>query len=393
MSSPAPGPTCCAGRSPSPAAAARRPQLLLKAVQRLEPLDLGLARETYVNAWIAASAAGHLSRTDEIGEISRAARALPPPPRRPRPLDLLLDGFAVLVTDGPAAAAPALRQAAGAFASADIPREQVLQYGWVAATAASMLWDQETFRAIVVRQVELARSAGALERLPVALVRQAIGDTWRGDFAGVEALMAEARAISETTQGNLVVLYADSFAAALRGDQAEVMRLAGAAVARAEGLGQGVILTYAHWATAILHNGRGCYADALAAAEQATRDDQWPLSDWARPELIEAAVRTGETALAAHALDRLTATTQAGRTDFGLGVEARAGPAEQRRCGRGLVPRGDPPARAHQAAPGSGPRAPPVRRVAAPRKPPRRRARATAHRQRHAHRDRHDGVR
>jgi hypothetical protein len=78
----------------------------------------------------------------------------------------------------------------------------------------------------------------------------------RGDFAGVEALMAEARAISETTQGNLVVLYSDSFAAALRGDQAEVMGLAGAAVARAEGLGQGVILTYAHWATAILHNGR-----------------------------------------------------------------------------------------------------------------------------------------
>ena len=128
------------------------------------------------------------------------------------------------------------------------------------------LWDQETFRAIVARQVELARTAGALDRLPVALVRQAIGDTWRGDFAEVEALMAEARAISETTQGNLVVLYADSFAAALRGDQAEVMRLVGAAVATAEGLGQGVVLTYAHWATAILHNGRGCYADALAAA-------------------------------------------------------------------------------------------------------------------------------
>jgi hypothetical protein len=368
-------------------------QLLLKAARRLEPLDLGLARETYVNAWIAASAAGHLSRTDTIGEISRAARALPPPPRPPRPLDLLLDGFALLVTGGPADAAPALRQAASAFASADIPSEQVLRYGWVAATAASVLWDQETFRAIVARQVELARSAGALERLPVALVRLAIGDTWRGDFAGVEALMAEARAISETTQGSLAVLYADSFAPALRGDQAEVMRLAGTAVAAAESLGQGVMLTYAHWATAILHNGRGCYADALAAAERATRDDQWPLSDWATPELIEAAVRTGKTALAAHALDRLTATTQAGRTDFGLGVEARASPAEQRRGCRGRVPRGDRPARAHQAAPGPGPSAPPVRRVAAPRKPPRRRARAAAHRPRHAHRDRHDGVR
>jgi hypothetical protein len=59
-----------------------------------------------------------------------------------------------------------------------------------AAPAASMLWDQETFRAIVARQVELARTAGALERLPVALVRQATGDTWRGDLAEVEALVA-----------------------------------------------------------------------------------------------------------------------------------------------------------------------------------------------------------
>jgi hypothetical protein len=102
-------------------------RLLLTAARRLEPLDLGLARETYVNAWIAARAAGHLSRTGETGEISRAARALPPPPGPPRPLDLLLDGFAVLVTDGPAAAAASLRQAASAFGSADIPREQVLK--------------------------------------------------------------------------------------------------------------------------------------------------------------------------------------------------------------------------------------------------------------------------
>jgi len=45
---------------------------------------------------------------------------------------------------------------------------------------------------------------------------------------------------------------------------------------------------------------------------------------WALPELIEAAVRTGDTHTAADALARLAETTQAGGTDFGLGIEARS---------------------------------------------------------------------
>ena len=44
---------------------------------------------------------------------------------------------------------------------------------------------------------------------------------------------------------------------------------------------------------------------------------------WALPELVEAAARTGDTEVAADALERLAETTQAGGTDFGLGIEAR----------------------------------------------------------------------
>ena len=87
------------------------PSLLLKAARRLEPLDLDLARETYLTAWSAASLAGHLEGGGDLLEVSRAARALPPPADPPRLVDLVLDGLARLVTDGPAAAAPTLRQA------------------------------------------------------------------------------------------------------------------------------------------------------------------------------------------------------------------------------------------------------------------------------------------
>ena len=54
-------------------------------------------------------------------------------------------------------------------------------------------------------------------------------------------------------------------------------------------------MTYAHWAAAILDNGLGRYDEALAAARQASEDTpELYVSMWALPELIEAAVRTGQ---------------------------------------------------------------------------------------------------
>jgi hypothetical protein len=109
------------------------PPLLLTAAKRLESLDLDLARETYLSGWMAALFAGRLAGTTDLLAISRAVRALPPLMHPPRPVDLVLDGLALLVTDGPAVAAPTLRQAAGAFADADIARDEGLQWGWMLA--------------------------------------------------------------------------------------------------------------------------------------------------------------------------------------------------------------------------------------------------------------------
>jgi DNA-binding CsgD family transcriptional regulator len=81
-------------------------------------------------------------------------------------------------------------------------------------------------------------------------------------------------------------------------------------------------VTSAHWVTAVLCNGLGRYADALAAAQLAIQDPLF-VSMWVLPELVEAAVRSGDGQAAAAALDRLAETAQAGGTDFGLGFEAR----------------------------------------------------------------------
>jgi DNA-binding CsgD family transcriptional regulator len=307
------------------------PPLLLKAAKRLEPLNRDLARDTYLSALMAAAFAGHLAGAGALSEVSRAARALPPPEQPSRPLDLLLDGLALLAIDGPGAAAPALRQAARAFASADAPAQELLEFGLMAQAAAIALYDEDCWHTILVRQVRLARDVGALDQLPIHLPGLAHDDIWRGDFEAAVSLIAEANAVCEAT-GIRIAPFAALFLAALRGNQAEAAPLIEAILAAAQAWGQGGAATHAHWSAAILHNGLGRYADALAAAEQATQDAHPWVSTWVLPELIEAAVRTGSTRAAPAALERLAETTQAGGTDFGLGLEARS---------RALLNRGD----------------------------------------------------
>jgi len=300
------------------------PPLLLKAAKRLEPLDLDMARETYMSAWMAALFAGRFAGAGDLAEVSQAARALPRPARPPGLADRVLDGLALLVTEGPAVAAPALQRAASAFASADISAEEGIRWGWLGQAAASALWDDVRWRTILARQVQLARDAGALDQLPIGLGSLGTDAAWRGDFAAAAALIAETAAVCAAT-GARRAPFAAMLVASLRGDQAEAAPLIEATISEAEARGQGFATTYAYWAAAILNNGLGRYADALAAARYASQETPaLYMSMWALPELVEAAARCGLDQLAAEALERLAETTRPGGTDFGLGIEARS---------------------------------------------------------------------
>jgi DNA-binding CsgD family transcriptional regulator len=298
------------------------PPLLLTAAKRLESLDAGLAREAYLSAWMAALFAGRLTPGADLLEVCRAARLLPRP-AEPRMVDLVLDGLALIVTDGPAAAAPALRTAVSAFAAADITAAEVLRWGWLAQVAASALWDDDAWRALLVRQVRLAREAGALDQLPVMLDALGTAVAASGDFAAASVLIVEADAICEVT-GARAVPFTAMMLAALRGREAEAVPLIETAIAEAEANGQGITVTYAHWAAAILHNGLGRYEEALTAACQASEDTSaLHISMWALPELVEAAARAGQAGLACDALKQLAEITQSCGNHSALGIEAR----------------------------------------------------------------------
>src|SRR3954452_6035755 len=312
------------GQVASATAGTEAPAQLLKAARRLEPLDPSLARETYLDAWGAALFAGRLASGADLLDVSRAARAAPPPTSPPHPSDLLLDGLAELVTQGRAAAAPALRRAVSAFRGERISVEKGFQWGVLASSAAVELWDFESWDTLITRQMELARDAGALAPLSIALNGEGIVVTWRGDFAAAGRVITEADAVTEAT-GTRIAPYGGLLLAALRGRETEARTLIDATIKDATAGGEGLAVQYAQWATAVLCNGLGHYEDALAAAQQAS--DVTPelfIAVWALPELIEAAVRSGNADLAPAALERLVASAEASTTDWGLGIAARS---------------------------------------------------------------------
>jgi DNA-binding CsgD family transcriptional regulator len=184
------------------------------------------------------------------------------------------------------------------------------------------LWDHDGW-SLAVRQIQLARDVGALQQLPILLNRTAQDAVWSGDFAAAASLIAETDAVCEAT-GSRIAPYAAILLASLQGREAEAAPLIQATLEQATAGGQGVAVTFAHWAAALLYNGLSRYQEALAAARQATEHGHVYVSVWALPELIEAAARTGSTHLAGDSLDLLAAWARAAGTEDGLGIEARS---------------------------------------------------------------------
>jgi DNA-binding CsgD family transcriptional regulator len=300
------------------------PALLLKAAKRLEPLDVTLARETYLDALAAATFVGRLASDCGLLEVAEAARAAPPPPELPRAADLLLDGRALMITEGYAVGAPILKRALSAFRSEYLPVDEGLRWLWFAGQSALDLWDDESWEVLATRHVQLARDAGALSVLLIALSTRVGVHLGAGEFAQAVSALDEVEAIAEATASQLAP-YVRLALAALRGRGAEVSQLIEATTREVLPRGEGIGLAVAQWSTAVLNNGLGRYADALAAVRQASDhpEELWFFT-YGSIELIEAAARSGNAERAAKALQRLSKTTRASGTELALGMEARS---------------------------------------------------------------------
>ena len=299
------------------------PPLLLEAAKRLEPLDATLARGTYLDAFAAAFSAGRLARGGDAREIAAAVLAADWEPST-RACDLLLDGLALVTSEGYRAGAPALKRALRAFREERLSAEEELRWLWLACHVARALGDDVAWDELTARQVDLARRAGALSLLPVALDDRLHAELFCGRLQAAVALAAEAQAVVDATGSDLALRGAIALAN-WRGHDEEAQALV---EARRRGVlqhGEGLWLAATDWGNTVRYNGLGRYDEALAAAERAAEDPRglgtpmWLLSD-----LVEAAARSGKPERAVGALERLTEIAEANDTDWALGFLARS---------------------------------------------------------------------
>jgi hypothetical protein len=202
--------------------------------------------------------------------------------------------------------------------------EEELRWMWLAASTAMRIWDDESWAALSVRYVQLARHTGALSELPLALLSQTFTQLFAGELATAALLADEVQAVTEAT-GSSLAPYGALGVAALRGDEAPAAALIEATIREVPRRGEGVGITFAEWARAVLHNGLGQYHRAAAAARRVTAFDidLAPVS-WSLVELIEADARSGMTETATAAYVRLREMTSASGTDWALGAQARS---------------------------------------------------------------------
>jgi len=308
------------------------PPLLLGAARRLEQIDPGLARETYLDAFFAALTTGRLTARDAVLEVAEATRAAPRAAGSMRPPDLLLDGLAALISDGYATGAPMLKRALSEFRDQEVAVEQALRWLPLACKMAHDVWDDESWHVLSGRLIDLAREAGALTVLPIGLSLRFAMELFAGKFASAESLSEETQVVSDATRSDLAP-YGTLLLAAWRGREQETLRLIEATTPEIVARGEGQWLTASNWATAVLYIGLGRFEEALVAAEQAREyPHELGLSNWALTELVEAAARSGKPARAAEGIHRLSEMALATGSDWALGNLA---------CARALVSEGE----------------------------------------------------
>jgi hypothetical protein len=296
------------------------PPLLLRAAQRLQPLDAEPARQTYLEALVAAIYAGRLARGQDTADIARAAQLAP---LRPEPLphsQLLLRGLAVRLTDGFTAAAPMLTEALRRY------RAHPQDLDWLSVSynlVAMDLWDDEAWFSLAADQARLARANGTLSWLPFALDYLAENHIQAGQLSTAAALLTEGESIDPGIRA-ATLPYVSLMLAAWRGDAPAVAQLTEEMVRGASARGEGAALTYTEYANAVLHNGLGNYWLAAEAAHQASAAGELIISHWALYELVEAAVRSDQRERAVAAADRLSEIAAASGSDWSGGAAARS---------------------------------------------------------------------
>ncbi|MEV6797212.1 AAA family ATPase [Micromonospora rifamycinica] len=288
------------------------PTFMIRAGQRLAELDPDRSRRCFLDAIEMSLLVGRASGVMEM--VLTAARSSASTPRPPDILDLLT----LLKEKGHRVAVPLIRKALDGPDSASWTAHPAL-----ALMLAGETWDPHLHAAIVEWLMKTGRESGSPPLLRLGLAQTGTYSMFIGDLGSAMAAIAEEEAIADAI-GGPPLSYHRIQLASMRGHRKEALELFESCMVAATANGSGLLVANIHWAAAVLHNGLADYPAALTAARQAVAADDLYLASFSLPELVEAAVRCGETDAAVSALESLTERTEASGTATGLGVAAYA---------------------------------------------------------------------
>jgi DNA-binding CsgD family transcriptional regulator len=297
--------------------------LLLAAARRLEPLDVAVARETYVDAFSSALFGARLNGSVGLPEVAAVARDAPRPSvEEPASADLLLDAL-IALTDDYEHAVPACREAVRRLAGERASAQERLRWLWQGCVLALELWDDASAADLSRRSVDIARETGTLSELALALSARTPVLVFSGDLVAAAATVSETGSVEEAT-GISSAPYGALILEAWRGRPRETRALIETTNREAGARGEGIGLAIGEYARAVMCNAAGAYEEALAAAYAASDHREVVAENWGLSELAEPATRCGRTDLAEDAVARLAAKARSTGTDWALGIEARS---------------------------------------------------------------------
>ena len=264
------------------------------------------------------------SPTRSVSARSPAARTAPP--SSDRAADLLLDSYVAArdrwVRGRCAIPAPG----ADGLATDEVSMAGALRWLWLASHAAHDVWDDESWDVLSTRHLLLARQAGALAVLPIALSTRIGSHLFAGELAEAAALVDEFAMVNEVMDNHLPA-YGALALAAWRGRQDTVSELVRTYVPVATARGEGMGLSIIDYSSAVLHNSLGQYQEAMAAAERgAGYPQELGFATWSLVELVEAAARSGHPDRAADGLRAADAKDQRERHRLGAGHRSPKSP-------------------------------------------------------------------
>ncbi|WP_328461639.1 AAA family ATPase [Actinoplanes sp. NBC_00393] len=285
--------------------------------------DQDRARLALIKAIEHDTTAEHLNGTS-ARDIAAAARRLAG--SDPADVDgLLLAGYAAFITDGYTSGIPALRRAVAAIADPDLPDEKLLARFILGINFCNMTWDEVTKQSLIERAEAAARRTGALHALDIvhfigAMTGAVLGrltEADRHDAAGQRVR----RAIGITTEQEQIWRHPELVA--WRGP-ADFRPTVPHALQIFEMLHMGGMHAVTRLSLAVLDNAVGDYAAAkegLLTLVDLGRPRRYA---WALPDLVEAALRSGDRQTAKQACADLDLAAHASDTPRALALLDRS---------------------------------------------------------------------